>query len=150
QPLALVLRRPSPPRLCSRRDAARGSAGSGRSARTGGGATAARALPARRRDDRLRQGLRGPRVRRGGRRTRRQNPAAGAPRRTPARPAPGNDPAAIESVFFTCKDLLSLERHGARTLRNLCVRIYLRLLALTACISLNHQLGRPSRALVDY
>jgi len=56
----------------------------------------------------------------------------------------------IESVFFTCKDLLSLERHGARTLRNLCVRIYLRLLALTACISLNHQLGRPSRALVDY
>src|SRR5436309_376490 len=56
----------------------------------------------------------------------------------------------IESVFFTCKDLLSLERHGARTLRNLAVRVSLRLLALTACISLNHQLGRPSRALVDY
>ena len=56
----------------------------------------------------------------------------------------------IESVFFTCKDLLTLERHGARTLRNLRARISLRLLALAACIALNHRLGRPSRALVDY
>lgn len=56
----------------------------------------------------------------------------------------------IESVFWTCKDLLSLERHGARTPRNLFVRIGVRLLALTACISLNHQLGRPSRAIADY
>ena len=56
----------------------------------------------------------------------------------------------IESVFFTCKDLLSLERHGARTPRNLLARIGIRLLALAACISLNHQLGRPSRAIVDY
>jgi len=56
----------------------------------------------------------------------------------------------IESVFFTCKDLLSLERHGARTPRNLFARIAVRLLALAACISLNHQLGRPSRAIADY
>jgi len=56
----------------------------------------------------------------------------------------------IESVFFTCKDLLSLERHGARTPRNLFARIATRLLALAACIRLNHQLGRPSRAIVDY
>ena len=56
----------------------------------------------------------------------------------------------IESVFFTCKDLLSLERHGARTLRNLAVRVSLRLLALAACVSLNHKLGRPTRALADY
>jgi len=56
----------------------------------------------------------------------------------------------IESVFFTCKDLLSLERHGARTPRNLFARIAARLLALAACISLNHQLGRPSRAIADY
>jgi hypothetical protein len=56
----------------------------------------------------------------------------------------------IESVFQTCKDLLSLERHGARTPRNLAARIATRLLALAACISLNHQLGRPSRALADY
>lgn len=56
----------------------------------------------------------------------------------------------IESVFYTCKDLLSLERHGARTPRNLFARIATRLLALAACISLNHELGRPSRAIVDY
>ena len=56
----------------------------------------------------------------------------------------------IESIFWTCKDLLSLERHGARTLRNLRARILQRLLALTAGIYLNHHLGRPSRALVDF
>jgi len=56
----------------------------------------------------------------------------------------------IESVFWTCKDLLTLERHGARSPRNLLARIAVRLLALAACISLNHQLGRPSRAIADY
>jgi hypothetical protein len=56
----------------------------------------------------------------------------------------------IESVFFSRKDLLNLERHGARTLPNLAVRVSLRLLALAACISLNHKLGRPSRAIADY
>jgi len=56
----------------------------------------------------------------------------------------------IESVFFTCKDLLSLERHGARTPRNLFARIATRLLALAACIRFNHELGRPSRAIADY
>src|SRR3954470_1742695 len=56
----------------------------------------------------------------------------------------------IESVFWTCKDLLSLERHGARTPRNLFARVAVRLLALAACISLNHQLGRPSRAIADH
>jgi hypothetical protein len=56
----------------------------------------------------------------------------------------------IESVFCTCKDLLSLERHGARTPRNLFARIATRLLALAACVRLNHELGRPSRAIADY
>ena len=56
----------------------------------------------------------------------------------------------IESVFLTFKDLLSLERHGARTTRNLRARIATRLLALAACITLNHHLERPSRALTDY
>ena len=55
----------------------------------------------------------------------------------------------IESVFWTCKDLLTLERHGARTLHNLRARIAQRLLALTACVYLNHWLGRPPRALAD-
>jgi hypothetical protein len=56
----------------------------------------------------------------------------------------------IESIFWTCKDLLTLERHGARTLHGLRTRISQRLLALAAGIALNHQLGRPSRALVNY
>lgn len=56
----------------------------------------------------------------------------------------------VESIFQTCKDLLTLERHGARTLHGLATRIKIRFLALTAAIALNHRLGRPSRALVDY
>jgi Transposase DDE domain len=56
----------------------------------------------------------------------------------------------IESIFWTCKDLLTLERHGARTLPGLRERILQRFLCLAACIALNHKLRRPSRALVDY
>ncbi len=56
----------------------------------------------------------------------------------------------IESIFQTCKDLLTLERHGARTLHGLRTRINTRFLALAAAIALNHQLGRPSRTLIDY
>ena len=56
----------------------------------------------------------------------------------------------IESIFWTCKDLLTLERRGARTLQGIKERILQRFLCLAACITLNHQLGRPSRALVDY
>jgi hypothetical protein len=56
----------------------------------------------------------------------------------------------IESIFWTLKDVLTLERHGARTMAGLRERVLQRLLCLAACISLNHRLGRPSRALVDY
>ena len=56
----------------------------------------------------------------------------------------------IESIFWTCKDVLTFERHGARTVPGLVERIMQRFLCLAACISLNYQLGRPSRALVDY
>jgi len=56
----------------------------------------------------------------------------------------------VESILWTCKDILTLERHGARTLHNLRARIAQRFLALAACIALNHRLERPSRALVDY
>jgi hypothetical protein len=56
----------------------------------------------------------------------------------------------IESIFQTCKDLLTLERHGARTLHGLGTRIKTRFLALTAAIALNYRLGRPPRALADY
>jgi transposase len=56
----------------------------------------------------------------------------------------------IESIFWTAKDLLTLERHGARTMAGLRERVLARFLCLAACIWLNHRLGRPSRALVDY
>jgi len=56
----------------------------------------------------------------------------------------------IESIFWTFKDILTLERHGARTLHGLRARISTRLLALAAAIALNHQLGRPPRSLVAY
>ena len=56
----------------------------------------------------------------------------------------------IESIFWTCKDLLTLERHGARTLAGLRDRVLARFCCLAAAITLNHQLGRPSRALVNY
>jgi hypothetical protein len=56
----------------------------------------------------------------------------------------------IESIFWTCKDILTLERHGARTLPGLRERILQRLLTLAAAITLNHQLNRPTRALVNY
>jgi len=56
----------------------------------------------------------------------------------------------IESIFWTFKDILTLERHGARTLRNLRVRLCARFAALAAAVALNHQLGRPSRSLACY
>jgi hypothetical protein len=56
----------------------------------------------------------------------------------------------IESIFWTAKDILGLERHGARTLHNLFVRIAMRFAALAAAVALNHRLGRPSRSLACY
>ena len=56
----------------------------------------------------------------------------------------------IESIFWTCKDLLTLERHGARTLHGLRTRLSTRFLALAAAITLNHQLKRPTRSLATY
>ena len=56
----------------------------------------------------------------------------------------------VESIIQSTKGTLGLEHHGARTLHNLRVRICVRLLALAACITHNHQLGLPSRHLVPY
>lgn len=56
----------------------------------------------------------------------------------------------IESVFWSCKGQLGLERHGARTLPGLCARVALRLLALAAGIWHNAQIGEPGRALAAY
>jgi Transposase DDE domain len=56
----------------------------------------------------------------------------------------------VESIYWTAKDILTLERHGARTLHGLRTRLACRFLALTAAIALNHRLGLPSRALAQY
>jgi hypothetical protein len=56
----------------------------------------------------------------------------------------------IESVFWTCKGQLGLERHGARTLPGLCVRIGMRLLALAAGLWHNWQIGHPGRHFTAY
>ncbi len=56
----------------------------------------------------------------------------------------------IESIFQTCKELLTLERHGARTLHGLRARLCARFLALAAAVALNQRLGRPPRALAAY
>lgn len=56
----------------------------------------------------------------------------------------------IESIFQTLKDILTLEQHGARTLKGIRTRLSCRFIALAAVISLNHQLGLPSRSLINY
>jgi hypothetical protein len=69
---------------------------------------------------------------------------------------PGNGPhlapirQRIESIYWTMKDTLTLERHGARTLHSLRTRLACRFLALTAAVALNHQLKRPTRSLACY
>jgi len=56
----------------------------------------------------------------------------------------------IESIFWTAKDILTIERHGARTLHALRTRLVCRFAAMAAAIALNHRLGRPPRALAAY
>jgi hypothetical protein len=56
----------------------------------------------------------------------------------------------IESIFWTLKDRLGLERHNTRTLHGLRARITSKLLALAAGVWLNHYLGdRPTRKFAD-
>jgi hypothetical protein len=56
----------------------------------------------------------------------------------------------IESVFWTLKDRLGLERHRARTLAGLRARIAAKLLALAAGVWVNTLLGLPSRAFAQF
>jgi 5-methylcytosine-specific restriction protein B len=56
----------------------------------------------------------------------------------------------IESVFWTCKGPLTLERHGARTDQGLTARVALRLLALAAALWHNQLIGQPARHLAAY
>jgi len=56
----------------------------------------------------------------------------------------------IESVFWTCKGQLGLERHGARTLPGLAARVAIRLLALAAGLWHNWEIGKPGRCFTAY
>lgn len=56
----------------------------------------------------------------------------------------------IESVFWTLKDRLGLERHRARTLSGLRARIASKLLALAAGVWVNTLLGLPSRSFAHF
>lgn len=56
----------------------------------------------------------------------------------------------VESAFWSLKGQLGLERHGARTLPGLCARIGARLLALSAVLWHNWEIGEPGRHLSAY
>jgi hypothetical protein len=56
----------------------------------------------------------------------------------------------IESVFWTRKGQLGLERHGARTMPGLFARIGIRLLALSAGLWHNWQIDKPGRHFAAY
>lgn len=69
----------------------------------------------------------------------------------PGRPGPHLAPIrqCIESIFWTLKDRLGLERHHTRTLHGLRARIATKLLALAAGVWLNHYLNQPTRAFAN-
>jgi hypothetical protein len=73
-------------------------------------------------------------------------------RAEPHRPAPpiGRIRQHIESIVNSLKEQLRLEDHLAKTPAGLICRVAARILALTAAIHLNWQLGRPTRALTAY
>jgi len=56
----------------------------------------------------------------------------------------------VESVFWTLKDRLGLERHRARTLVGLRARVASKLLALAAGVWVNSLLGLPSRSFAQF
>ena len=57
----------------------------------------------------------------------------------------------VEAIFDTCKDQLSLERHGGRTPAGVYARIAQRLLALAAAIWHNWRINaEPKRSLIAY
>ena len=55
----------------------------------------------------------------------------------------------IQSILWTLKDRLGLERHHARTMHGIRARVAAKLLALAAGVWLNHYLARPTRAFAD-
>jgi hypothetical protein len=100
------------------------------------------------------------RARRQGLRRRRVPDVHGRPGRNFVRPDRKNEPVRygalgairqwIESVFWTCKGQLTLERHGGRTHTGLAARVALRLLALAAALWHNQLINQPGRHLSPY
>ena len=68
--------------------------------------------------------------------------------RTADRTSPRSASGSVD--LRTCKDILTLERHGARTLSNLRVRLCARFAALAAAVMLNHQLDLPAAPSASY
>ena len=99
----------------------------------------------------MRQGLRRRRIRPNRCRAPRRTDPATEKRKTEHGRGPHLAPIrqCIESIFWTLKDRLGLERHNARTLHGLRARITTKLLALAAGVWLNHHLARPTRAFAD-
>jgi hypothetical protein len=60
------------------------------------------------------------------------------------RAAPAQAAAAVESVNWTFKGQLDLERHGGRTPGGIIARVLARILALTAAIWHNDKTARSS------
>ena len=58
-------------------------------------------------------------------------------------------PDHIEGVIDQLKDIFALERHRAKTLEGLLVRLAAKVAAYTCGQRLNVQLGRPLRHLAD-
>ncbi len=152
EPLPLVLGHAAAPGLRPRRHPESGHARRRRPSRTRGRAAAAGARPPRRRDDRLRQGLRRPRVRAGRRATsaalivrpaRKDEPDTGvhlAPirQRIESRlPAPAKTSSASNATA-PAPHATSAPASQPGSSRS------------PPASDLNHQLGRPSRALADY
>jgi hypothetical protein len=72
-----------------------------------------------------------------------------APRPTRPRRRPERERQFVESVFWTLKNRLGLERRQARTLPGNRARIGANFLTLAAGISLNHLRGGPTRQFAD-
>jgi hypothetical protein len=81
------------------------------------------------------------------------------PFREPGRRGPGRPPGPfpnwlrqrVETITWTLKNQLGLERHGGRIPAGLWTRIIQRLLALNTCIWHNRQTGAPvKRSLIAY
>ncbi len=149
--LPLLLGLPAPRDLRPGWHPTRARVGLAQARRARGRTRTARPLPTpRRRDTARRQGLRRPRVRPRRRRPRRDDRATPPKRRTqtgdPTSPRSGNGSSRSSRPAKTCSPSNATAPAPSTASKTASSNV----LCLAACIALNHKLGRPSRALVDY